>query len=137
MAKQSIRGVDIQGHTQPGYKPLIVSDGDWMAALMNGSPTSWAVPEIIEQHPDTDELFVLVSGRAYMIVAGNGKKPGKIRQYPMRRNVLYNVKARTWHINPMTPDATFIIVEKTGTNINGSRVVRLSPVQRRAIRIGG
>ena len=137
MAKQTIRGVAIRGHDRPGYKPLIVSDGDWMAALMNGSPTSWSVPEIIEQHPHTDELFMLVSGRAHMIVAGNGKNPGRIRQYEMRRKVLYNVKAKTWHVNPMTADATFIIVEKTGTNIDGSRVVRLTPAQRRSIRIGG
>lgn len=136
MAKQTIHGVEIQKHTKPGYKPLIVSDGDWMAAVMNGSSTSWAVPTIIEQHPHTDELFVLVSGRAYMIVAGNGRKPGRIRQYEMQHHVLYNVKAGTWHVNPMTPDAVFLIIEKTGTNIDGSCVVPLTAAQQLGIRIG-
>ena len=137
MAKQRIRGVEIQGHNGPGYKPLIESGGDWMAAVMNGTPASWSVPGVIEQHPNTDELFVLVSGRAYMVVAGNGEKPGRISQHEMQLNVLYNVKAGTWHVNPMTPDARFVIIEKTGTNVDGtSSLVPLTPAQRRAIRIG-
>jgi mannose-6-phosphate isomerase-like protein (cupin superfamily) len=137
MTEDAIPGVEVRGHDGPGYLPLIESGGDWMAALMNGTKDSWSVPDIMEQHPDTDELFVLVSGRAYMIVAGNGPMPGKIVQREMKRNVLYNVKAGTWHINPMTRDATFVIIEKTGTNINGSVVVDLSEEQKRTIEIRG
>jgi len=135
MRTQKIPGVEIAGHTGPGYKPLLESSGDWMAAIMNGSATSWSVPDIIEQHAGTDELFVLVAGRAYMIVAGNGPEPGAIVQQEMQRHVLYNVKAGTWHINPMTQDATFVIIEETGTNIDGSREVNLTAAQRKAIRI--
>jgi len=137
MIKNTIPGVEIGEHTGPAYKPLITSGGDWMAALMNGTKDSWSVPNIIEQHPDTDELFVLVSGRAFMIVAGNDSVPGVIVQHEMKRNVLYNVKAGTWHINPMTEDATFVIIEKTGTNVNGSRVVNLTAEQKKAIKIQG
>jgi len=137
VSKNTIPGVEIAAHTGPGYKPLLVSGGDWMAALMNGTKNSWSVPSIIEQHPDTDELFVLVSGRAYMVVAGNGPVPGKIVQREMKLNTLYNVKAGTWHINPMTKDAKFIIIEKTGTNIDGSHVVDLTAEQKKSVRIKG
>lgn len=137
MSLKKIPGVDIAGHKLPGYKPLLDSNGDWLAALMNGTKNSWSVPDIIEQHAGTDELFVLVSGKAYMIVAGNGNMPGRIIQHKMVRNVLYNVKAGIWHTTPMSEDATFVIVEKKGTNIGGSRVVKLSDEQKKSITIKG
>ena len=137
MKALKLAGVDLAAHDAPGYKPLLVSDGDWMAAIMNGTKTSWTVPTLIEHHPKTDELFVLVAGRAMMIVAGRGKEPGRIRCVEMKRNVLYNVKAGTWHATPMTPRARFIIIERTGTNKTGSFTRPLSAAQRSAIRLGG
>ena len=135
MRPAKLRGVDIVDHKAPGYKPLIWSDGNWMAALMNGTRTSWSMPAQIEQHPRTDELFVLVAGRAVMVVAGNARKPGKIQQVAMRRHVFYNVKAGTWHITPMTKNAKMVIIERKGTNIDGSILVDFSARQRKAITI--
>ena len=135
MRTSRLRGVDILEHKAPGYQPLIWSDGNWMAALMNGTGTSWSIPAQIEQHPRTDELFVLVAGRAVMVVAGNACKPGKIQQVAMQRQVLYNVRAGTWHITPMTKNAKLVIIERKGTNVNGSILVDLSARQRQAIKI--
>ena len=137
MKASKISGVDTAAHDAPGYKPLLVSDGDWMAAIMNGTKSSWTVPTLIEHHPKTDELFVLVAGRAKLIVAGQGKRPGQVRCVEMKRNVLYNVKAGAWHATPMTPRARFIIIERTGTDKTGSFTVPLSAAQRSAIRLGG
>ena len=133
--KHSLPDVDIARHDEPGYKPLLYSDGDWLAALMNGTPDSWRVPDEIEQHPGTDELFVLVSGRALMIVAGNDTEPGDIHQVEMERNVLYNVKAATWHTTPMSEDGRFLIIEKKGTESNGSNIVQLTDEQKAVITI--
>lgn len=135
MTAETIPGLEVAGHDGPGYKPLLQSDGDWMAAIMNGTPTSWSVPEKIEKHPRTDELFVLVAGRAIMVIAGCGEKPGEIHQLEMQSNVLYNVKRGYWHITPMSADAKVIIVERTGTNIDGSLLLPLSKSQRAAIRL--
>jgi len=137
MKTSKLAGVDAAAHDAPGYKPLLVSDGDWMAAIMNGTKTSWTVPTHIEHHPKTDELFVLVAGRAVMIVAGRGKQPGRVWCAEMKRNVLYNVKAGTWHATPMTRRARFIIIERIGTNETGSFLRPLSAAQRSAIRLGG
>jgi ureidoglycolate hydrolase len=136
MKTMKLGGVDTAAHDAPGYKPLLVSDGDWMAAIMNGTRTSWTVPTLIEHHPKTDELFVLVAGRAMLIAAGRGKHPGRVRCVEMKRNVLYNVKAGTWHATPMTPRARFIIIERTGTDKTGSFSEPLSAAQRSAIRLG-
>ena len=135
MRNKKIIGLDVAGHWAPGYKPLLNSDGDWMAALMNGTKKSWSVPDIIERHPRTDELFVLTKGRAVMITAGSHKKPGTLRLMPMRHNVLYNVKRGTWHITPMTKDATLVIIERKGTNINGSVLVDLTAEQKQSIKL--
>lgn len=137
MREQDIPGLDVAEHVAEGYRPLLESDGDWMVAIMNGTGESWSVPAIIEKHPKTDELFVLVGGRALMITAGRGERPGPIRQVEMRPNVLYMVRAGTWHITPMTPDARFIIVERTGTDAGGSVRVDLTARQRGAIAIPG
>jgi ureidoglycolate hydrolase len=126
-------GVDTAEHHEPGYKALLVSSGDWMAALMNGTDTSWQVPAEMEQHPYTDELFILLSGRALLVTAGSGPQPGRMCQLEMRPHVLYNVKVGTWHATPMTGDAQFAIVERTGTNGDGSVLAALTPEQQQAI----
>ena len=135
MTQTAPQGVEITSHDGPGYKPLIRSGGDWMVAIMNGQADSWKVPESIEKHPATDELFVLTAGRAMLITAGSGEKPGKIEQVQMQPNVLYNVKAGVWHVSPQSPDATFIIIEATGTEIDGSVRAPLSDQQQAAIKM--
>ena len=135
MKDESIPGLEVVGHDGPGYKPLLESDGDWVAAIMNGTPTSWSVPEMIQKHPGTDELFVLVAGRAIMVVAGAGEKPGEIHQVEMKPNVLYNVKRGYWHATLMSTDAKIVIIERTGTNIDGSVPGPLSESQRAAIKL--
>lgn len=114
-----IPGVDIAATNQPGYHPLIESDGDWIAAVLNGSLNSWAAPDLIEQHPPTDELFVLVAGRARLIIAGDGKHPGPLQQIEMQRNVLYNVKKSVWHATPMSSDAKLLIIERNPKGVTG------------------
>jgi ureidoglycolate hydrolase len=133
MREEGLFGVEMAQHDEPGYKALLVSTGDWMAALMNGTDTSWQAPTEIEQHPFTDELFILLAGRALLITAGNGAQPGEIEQVEMLPRTLYNVKVGTWHATPMTRDAQFAIVERTGTNSDGSRLVALTAGQRQRI----
>lgn len=135
MPNDKIAGVDMAEYAAPGYKPLLYSDGDWMAALMNGTKTSWAVPQRIEKHPRTDELFLLTRGRALMITAGSGENPGPLEQTEMKPNVLYNVKARVWHATPMTENGTFVIIERKGTNIDGSVLVDLTEDQKQSIKL--
>jgi len=124
-----IPGVDIPDCDHAGYKPVLVSDGDWMIAVMNGTEDSWRVPAKLEKHPDTDELFVLVAGRAVMVSGGGGERPGSITCAEMTSNVPYLVRAGTWHATVPTPGARFIIVERTGTNIGGSVAAELTDEQ--------
>jgi len=132
---KSLPGVDIADHSGAGYKALLKTDGDWIAAIKNGTPDSWKIPSEIDTHPDTDELFVLVSGRGVLMTAGRGAKPGKMSVAEMKKFVLYNVKAGTWHVNSLSPDAKFIIVERGGKFLESSKRVKLKQAQQDAIRV--
>ena len=59
-----------------------------MAAIVNGTPDSWRAPEEIEVHPNTDELFVLVTGRACLLMGGGDM--GKTQTWAYR----YRVEAK-------------------------------------------
>jgi mannose-6-phosphate isomerase-like protein (cupin superfamily) len=134
--KGGLPGIEVADHGEPGYRPLVRSAGDWMAAMMNGTGESWAVPEQLESHPLTDELFVLLAGRALMVAGGSGESPADVAAVEMEQGRLYNVKAGVWHWTPMTPDAKLLIVEKTGTDADGTtRYAPLTPEQRAAVQL--
>ncbi len=129
-------GVDRARHDEPGYRALLHTDGDWIAALMNGTPESWAPPPRFEKHPYTDELFVLLRGRARMVVAGDGSAPGTVVQADLEPGILYLVRRGVWHATPMSEDAAFVIIERDPAGIEGfTERVPLSDEQRRAVRI--
>jgi hypothetical protein len=130
--KQHAPGVEIVEYNGPSYKPVIQSDADWMAAVMNGWKDSWSMPERIEKHLNSDELFVLLAGTALMITGGSGEEPGKINVLKMKKNLLYNVKKGTWHTTPMKKDGKFLIIERKDTR---TRRVPLTPVQKKAIKL--
>ena len=130
--KQTVPGVVIAEFNGPSYKPVIQSDADWMAAVMNGEKDSWRMPERIEKHLNSDELFVLLAGKALMITGGYGEEPGKINVLRMKKNLLYNVKAGTWHATPMGKDGKFLIIERKDTR---TRRVPLTPTQKKTIKL--
>ena len=133
------KGVDIAEYDGPGYKALLETDGDWIAALMNGTPDSWAAPALLEKHNLTDELFVLVSGQGCLVLGGDGEQLGELDVLPMKQGTLYNVKRGTWHANPMTPDGKMVIIERNPKGIEKGFTTRvdLTAEQREAIRLSG
>lgn len=127
--------VAVAEHEAPGYKALLETDGDWIAALMNGGPDSWSVPARLEKHNLTDELFVLVAGKGCLVIGGNNEHPDTLSVLPMKRGVLYNVKRGTWHANPMTADGKMVIVERNPKGLEADFTTReeLSETQRATI----
>ena len=130
--KQHAPGVEIVEYNGPSYKPVIQSDADWMAAVMNSWKGSWSIPERIEKHLNSDELFVLLAGKALMITGGFGDEPGKISVLNMKKNLLYNVKKGTWHTTPMGKGGKFLIIERKDTR---TRRVPLTDAQKKRIKL--
>lgn len=94
-------------YTAADFQPVVESAG-WLVALMNWSPrfdlSGWGV---LERHPGTDEVFVLLKGRALLLAHGDAG----LEWLEMTPGVVYNVTAGTWHNVLGTRDVQWLIVE--------------------------
>ncbi len=103
----------IGGNEAPGWKPVMASDGDWMVAITNADCSS--SPRHFRElgkHPNGDEVFVLLKGKASLLLGGTGKGAGRIRIIPLRPGVVYNVCRGAWHKLITYRNARVLIVEK-------------------------
>ncbi|MFZ5822234.1 MAG: hypothetical protein ACOYYJ_20280 [Chloroflexota bacterium] len=119
--------LEIHDYDGPGYLPL-VDYGAWRVALMNYTPE--LVPEKIgrvQRHDETDEVFVLLSGRCILFLLDEA---GRIFAEDMQPYRLYNVRRGAWHSHTFSPDAKVLIVENCDTTEANSPFVDLSSTQR-------
>lgn len=117
----------IQIHTWAGegYQPLVFS-ADWMVALLNWEPLFDAANlREIERHAQTDEVFVLLRGRAALFVLTDRG----LELVEMVPGALYNVTRGTWHNLVSTRDAAWVIVEGRDTHLHDTEIRPLSPAE--------
>lgn len=115
-----------------------MSGGGWNVLLLNYLPR--LRPDRIEnmqKHIDTDECFVLLSGKAILFVADGAEKPERLQYYPMEQGRIYLVPRGIWHAPAMTPDAKILLVENSLMVEDGSPRHSLTQEQRNQIRIWG
>jgi len=109
--------VEVKRWEEPGYQPLILSNG-WQVAILNYiSPLAPDNLELMERHNKTDEVFVLVRGRAWLLLAPKGDEVGDIEIVEMEKHVVYSVLAGVWHGVVASEDACWIIVENRDTHL--------------------
>ena len=105
MTDDSVEGLSVRAWDGPGYKP-VVRFGAWCFAELNHAEKF--KPENLayrERHNRTDETFVLVAGKARLLI---GEKLTPVEMVPFR---FYNVKAGTWHQIQTEPGTRVLIVE--------------------------
>jgi len=121
--------IEIKSHEREGYKPLIYHS-DWMVAMLNYFPeVDRTSMKKMEKHCHTDEVFVLLQGRAVLLVASGSERVDEIHPISMKKGVFYNVHQRVWHYIAMSRDARVVIVEKRDTNLNDFVYYHLSEEQ--------
>ena len=124
--------LEILGWTEVGYKPLVFAAG-WQVALMNWEPLyDLENVGVIERHNKTDEVFVLLSGRAVMFVVS----PAGLQIEDMQPGVIYNVRKGVWHNNISTRDASWVIVEDRDTHLNDNEFRQLTAEELAALKAG-
>ncbi len=108
-----MKKLEIHEYAEQGYKPLVYSDA-WMVALMNWDPRM-AVNNArsIERHMLTDEVFILLQGKAAFYLE---EGEGSLRVVEMQPGKLYNVPQGVWHNTLATTDVKFAIIENRDTN---------------------
>jgi len=125
--------IEIREHNEPDYMPLIDYQ-NWRVALINY--TADYLPEKItrmQKHTETDEVFVLLTGRCILFLGEGNESVTKIRAADMELYKLYNVKKSVWHSHTFSEDARVLIVENRDTVYENSPFVDLSESQRREV----
>jgi ureidoglycolate hydrolase len=128
--------LQVSSHDEPGYAPA-VDFGEWRVALLNRCED--CAPEGIkrmERHNETDEVFVLLEGRAILFIAepaeaGESRDTvGRIHSCPMERSKLYNIRRAAWHACAVSGSAKVLIVENHDTTEANSDYIDLDDAQR-------
>jgi hypothetical protein len=90
-----------------GYAPLFESGHDWMVAIYNGC----RFPGYLERHNTSDEAFILMAGRAIIIVGDTGPDASTAKSLELALYQAINIKRSVWHGILTSRDARVLIVE--------------------------
>ena len=125
--------LEISDYTGEGYRPLI-DYGQWRVAILRYIDE--LLPENIgklQRHNETDEVFVLLSGRCILFLGEGDETVGAIHAQDVQPLKLYNVKRGAWHTHTLDEAATVLIVEKRDTTSANSPEVELTADQRQQL----
>jgi len=103
-------GLEIVGYEGEGYKRLVDGPKWTLAALHYAARFDPANFEKLERHLLTDEVFVLLTGEATLLIGENAER------VPMEPLKYYNVKAGVWHHIFVTPGTRVLIAENSDTS---------------------
>lgn len=113
-----------------GYKPLIDFNCWRVAVLRYLDELQPDRISYFERHNETDEVFVLLSGQAVLLIGEGQECVDTFAPQVMRPGVLYNVKRGAWHAVVVSRDATILLVENRDTARENSSYYDLRPEQR-------
>jgi ureidoglycolate hydrolase len=130
--------IDILEYDGEGYQPL-VDFGTWRVAFLRFIDE--LIPENIqrlERHVETDEVFVLLKGKAVLFLGEGEEKIRELHSLEMEPGKLYNIRKNAWHACVLSRDATILLVENQDTGKENTDYVTLEPAQReRMVEISG
>jgi ureidoglycolate hydrolase len=109
------RILQIRQYEGDGYKPLI-DFKSWRVAILRWAPFLRVDRlDSMERHTQTDEVFVLLHGQAWLVLGGNAPRVDGIFPYRLEAGNLYNVRQNAWHTVVMSQDASILIIEESNT----------------------
>ena len=120
----------ITSHSQPGLGGQIDNEV-YTILLLNYLPR--LSPDTVmdmQRHTQTDESFVLLTGKAVLFTADGKASPNILEATVLEIGKVYTVPCGMWHTQIMTEDAKILLVEKCGTTVENSPRHPLSEEQR-------
>ncbi|WP_223551905.1 hypothetical protein [Aestuariivivens sp. NBU2969] len=110
-------GLESYNICEKGFTPFLVDDG-WQVAQLNYIATQH-IDKIdkVEVHQQTDEVFILLEGKATLIVLNKDDKLS-FSAHIMLPQVTYNIPKGLWHNIAMEKGSKVLIVEKSNTHLN-------------------
>lgn len=112
--------IEVSEYTEEGYKPL-VDYKSWRVAVLNYIDE--LLPSQItsmQKHNETDEIFVLLSGKCILFSGGNSTEIGEVDAIDMEPLKIYNVKHSVWHTHTLSEGASVLIIENSDTGDDNS-----------------
>ena len=122
--------LEIKSYDARGYKPQIDFE-KWRVALLN-HVKAMSVKQIekIERHMLTDEVFVLLRGNGYLVLARDkDRTPKNITAVKMEKHKIYNVRKAAWHGVVADKAIKILIVENRNTSKSNSEYHLLTEKQ--------
>ena len=118
--------IELYQYENEGYNPSLISEV-WQVAFLN-----YAEAESLERidkldiHYKTDEVFILLAGKAVLIAADI---KGDVIEYDlidMQPGIIYNIPKNTWHKIAMYKGSKVCIVERDNTHVSDFEFYYLS-----------
>jgi len=105
-------------------------NAEWAIGIKNFKPAN-ALENLdcLEVHRETDESFVHIEGACCLLVR---EEDGGFSGALMERGCLYTVPRGVWHATVTKPGAKMALIERSGTNMSNSEVLKLSAAEREA-----
>lgn len=125
--------LEIHQYLGEGFQPL-VDYGEWRVAVLRYIDE--LAPEnlsTMQRHDETDEVFVLLTGRCILFFGEGEEEITHIHAQDMEPLKLYNVKRSCWHTHTLSEDATVLIVENRDTTVHNSPVIQMNPEHRKKL----
>ncbi|MEE9361686.1 MAG: hypothetical protein V3U92_03735 [Cellulophaga sp.] len=103
---------------EKGYHPFLITEG-WQVAQLNFTEEQH-IDNIfrVDAHHKTDEVFVLLKGKAVLILAKIKDGNPIFEVELMKPKITYNIPQNTWHNIAMEKGSEVLIVEKSNTHLN-------------------
>ncbi len=115
---------------EDGFHPFLIRD-DWQVAQLNYIQEQ-NIENInkIDVHYKTDEVFILLEGRAVLIAATFKDGTPIFELELMKQNIIYNIPKNTWHNIAMDVGSKVLLVEKSNTHLSDFDHFNLGEEQR-------
>ena len=117
---------DIYSHEAEGIQ-CVFDNKKWVVCIKNWKPNN-DVDQIqyLEIHHATDEQFILVKGKALLLVASRDEKGFDIQVIPMEQGKVYNVPAECWFYSITQKDTKMMYVQDSNCSMENSDFCDLS-----------
>lgn len=108
-------GLEVLTYDGEGYMP-VHDFGAWRTAILRQGPRfNRATASDMERHMETDEVFVLLCGKATLVI---GDEKTEVEMQPEK---IYNIKKGVWHSILVSEDAKVFIVENLDTTAENTQ----------------
>src|SRR5258708_1116142 len=111
---------------QPTSQPALDFDGWRIAMLRHFDVVDPQAFGRVERHRNTNEVFILTTGEAALIVCDGEAEPSSPQVLSMEAHVAYNVRRSVWHHVVMSPEAHIVLFERSETSSKNTDYAELS-----------